>query len=184
MFAALSNDALGNFQIKRVTTLYDSTLSSLFSIIVGVVLVFLFLSPSANANAPLLKLWVVFMLSTLALRGCLWLMFRAGKVDGQNARYWELGFAFAMCLSGIGWGTLSGSLYPSGNTLRVFILVLTIITYFFASPFVIFTTQSKWKPCWQNRKPSSKPSLPGLPSFAMAGRSNAIPVWVKFLTAA
>ena len=37
MFAALSNDALGNFQIKRVTTLYDSTLSSLFSIIVGVV---------------------------------------------------------------------------------------------------------------------------------------------------
>ena len=130
MFAALSNDALGNFQIKRVTTLYDSTPSSLFSIIVGVVLVFLFLSPSANANAPLLKLWVVFMLSTLALRGCLWLMFCANNVDGQNARYWELGFAFAMCLSGIGWGTLSGSLYPSGNTLRVFILVLTIITAF------------------------------------------------------
>ena len=128
MFAAPPNDALGNLQIKRVTALYDSTLSSLISIVVGVVLVFLFLSPSADA--ALLKLWVVSMLSTVALRGCLWAMFRASNVDGQNARHWEFGFAFSMCLSGIGWGTLSGALYPAGETLRVFILVLAIITAF------------------------------------------------------
>lgn len=128
MFVAPPNDVRGNFQIKRITTLYDGTLSSLLSIIVGVVLVFLFLSPSADA--PLLKLWVVFMLSTLALRGCLWAMFRASKPDAQNVRRWEIGFACAMCLSGIGWGTLSGALYPAGETVRVFILVLAIITAF------------------------------------------------------
>ena len=128
MFAAPPNDVRGNFQIKRVTALYDSTLSSLISIVVGVALVFLFLSSSTNA--PLLKLWVVFMLSTLALRGCLWAMFRSSKPDAQNARRWEFGFAFSMCLSGIGWGTLSGALYPAGETVRVFILVLAIITAF------------------------------------------------------
>ena len=128
MFAAPPNDVRDNFQIKRVTALYDSTLSSLISIVVGVALVFLFLSSSTNA--PLLKLWVVFMLSTLALRGCLWAMFRSSKPDAQNARRWEFGFAFSMCLSGIGWGTLSGALYPAGETVRVFILVLAIITAF------------------------------------------------------
>lgn len=121
-------DTAANAHIERIRALFDTTPSSLMAIVVGVTLVFLLLwSP---VNAPLLKPWAALMMSTAALRGCLWLLFRASHLDLNSARRWEWGYALAMCTTGITWGLLSGPLYPTDPVEQVFILVLTIITAF------------------------------------------------------
>lgn len=128
MFDNSPNDTVANAEIRRIKALFDTTPSSLISIMVGVTLIFLVLwSP---ASASMLKPWAALMMSTAALRGCLWLMFRASHLDLTTARRWEWGYALAMCTTGITWGLLSGPLYPSTPVEQVFILVLTIITAF------------------------------------------------------
>lgn len=125
------SDISANVEIERIRALFDTTTSSLVSIVVGVILVFLVLwSP---ANAPLLKPWASLMMSTVALRGCLWLLFRASHLELATARRWEWGYALAMCTTGIAWGLLSGPIYPNTPGEQVFVLVLTIITAFSAA---------------------------------------------------
>lgn len=125
---------MNKLELKRVKTLYDNTPSNIVSIAVGVVLVVLVVAPTMGSAA--LKPWIVFMLSTIAMRACLWFMFRAevtGFSDASqeaNFRRWELGYAFCMFLTGAGWGVLSGPLYPTAPNAQVFILVLTIVTAF------------------------------------------------------
>lgn len=128
MFNTSPNDTVANAEIERIRALFDTTSSSLISIVVGVALIFLVLwSP---ASAPMLKPWAALMMSTAALRGCLWLMFRASNLDLTTARRWEWAYALAMCTTGITWGLLSGPLYPTVPLAQAFILVLTIVTAF------------------------------------------------------
>jgi PAS domain S-box-containing protein len=125
---------MNDFEFQRVRALYDNTLSSLASIAVGVALVAVVFAPLTST--ALLKPWVVFMLSAIAMRACLWFMFRTevtGFSDGPrivNSRRWEFGYAFCMLLTGAGWGALSGPLYPASTNGQVFLLALTMVTAF------------------------------------------------------
>ena len=128
MSPALPNRTSLSFETKRINALYANTTSSLISLAVGVALAAVVLAPTANP--AILKPWVVYMLSVLTLRVCLWFMHRSSAGDTQSARRWEFGYAFTMLLAGIGWGALSGPLYPESTLLQVFVLVLTLITAF------------------------------------------------------
>jgi PAS domain S-box-containing protein len=128
MQSAAAQDSADSFHIKRINDLYDNTLSSMGSIVIGVGLVIWILAPSTDAN--LIKAWLTFMLSALALRGGLWYMHRASKIGPHRARWWEFGYAVTMFVTGIGWGSLSGPLYPQSPSAHVFVLVLTMVVGF------------------------------------------------------
>ncbi len=57
-------------------------------------------------------------------------MHRTRMDDPQGARWWEFGYAATMFVTGIGWGALSGPLYPINPSAHVFILVLTMVVGF------------------------------------------------------
>ncbi len=128
MNMATVHDPAGDFHIKRINNLFANTPSSMVSIAIGIVLVALILS--IGSSASLLKLWVTYMLSALALRGGMWFMHRSASNNPQSARWWEFGYAMTMFFTGIGWGSLSGPLYPDSPSGQVFILVLTMVVGF------------------------------------------------------
>ena len=128
MSSALPNNTSLSFETKQINALYANTTSSLISLAVGIGLAASVLAPTTNTT--ILKPWVVYMLSALTLRVCLWFMHRSSAGDIQSARRWEFGYAFTMLLTGIGWGALSGPLYPASANLQVFVLVLTLLTAF------------------------------------------------------
>ncbi len=115
-------------QHQRVSALYDRLPSSVTAVAVGVLIVFFFLLPTSSST--LLKPWTAYMLSTLALRGWLWHLFRTSSVDTASARQWEWAYAGAMLATGLGWAALNGPLYPPEQNGHVFILVLTLVVAF------------------------------------------------------
>ena len=113
---------------QRIGTLFERLPSSLGSVVVGILLVFVFFLPTTDAD--LIKAWAAFMLTTLAVRGWIWYMFRNSAPSPAGARRWEWAYAFGMALTGIGWSTLNGPLYPAGGQLQGLVMIMTVIVSF------------------------------------------------------
>lgn len=111
----------------RVRALYSPLPSSVASVLVGVLVVFVFLLPSGNPD--LYKAWAAYMLTTVALRGWIWHMYNEAGGDGDPAR-WEWAATAALFLTAAGWGALSGPLLPGEPALQTFVLMIVLVIAF------------------------------------------------------
>lgn len=132
-----------NAEIRRVETLYQRLPSSIVSALIGILVVFFVLFDTIGVG--LLKAWSAYMLSTFALRAWLWYMFRNLPHRIDTIRRWEWLFAAGALLTGIGWATLSGPLFPAtpggGQT---FVLLLTLAIAFTGSVMIATSNLAFW----------------------------------------
>ncbi|MCF8177178.1 MAG: PAS domain-containing protein [Sulfuritalea sp.] len=131
-------------EVRRIEMLYASLPSSIVVVLIGIFLCFLVLFDSVGL--PILKAWLAFMLSVLALRTGIWYMF--GKTDRQSATIyrWEWLFAAGAFFTGLGWGALFGPLYPTHvyHEVQMFIALMVVITAFTGSVFVALSNITFW----------------------------------------
>lgn len=144
MNAFLSRKLSDTAEVRRVEILFASLPSAIVVVLIGVFLCSLVLFGSIELT--ILKAWVAFMLSVVALRAGIWYMF--SKADRQSASIyrWEWLFAVGAFFTGLGWGALFGPLYPSKAHLDVqmFIALMVIITAFTGSVFVALSNKTFW----------------------------------------
>lgn len=136
----LNNEA----EIRRVEVLYASLASSVVSSLIGIFLCVMVLFETAGMT--LLKIWVAYMLSVLAVRIATRYLFNANDRRIETIRRWEWLFAVGAFLNGLGWGALFGPLYPPGTHLdaQIFIALMVVITAFTGSVFVALSNITFW----------------------------------------
>ena len=128
MSTAPPPDFSANIERRRVEALFERLPANVISLLLGVLLVFLFMLP--HAPDGLLKAWAAFMLTTVAVRGWVWHVFRTSVVPLEQLPRWEWGYGIGMLLTAMGWSMLCGPLFPSEPGLQGFILMLCIIVAF------------------------------------------------------
>lgn len=129
-------------ELQRMQTLFERLPAGVTSVMIGVFLVFLFLFPVTRDD--LLKAWAAYMLTTLALRGWVWHMFRNTPDEGIVVPRWEWAFAGGMFLTGLGWAALNGPLYPSQPSLQTFVLLMSVITAFAGAVYASVSSIAFW----------------------------------------
>jgi PAS domain S-box-containing protein len=129
-------------ELHRVETLFKRLPASITSVMIGVLLVFVFLLPVAGES--LLKAWAAFMLTTLALRGWVWHTFLGAVHPESNLARWEWAFAGGMFLTALGWAGLNGPLYPDEPKLQVFVFLMSVITAFAGTIYVSVSNLAFW----------------------------------------
>ncbi len=102
----LSDDA----EVRRIEVLFASLPSSVVVALIGIFLCFLVLFETAGM--PVLKVWVAYMLSVLAVRVAIRYMFGVTDRRIETIHRWEWLFAVGAFFTGLGWGALFGPLYP------------------------------------------------------------------------
>lgn len=127
--SALPNpDFSANIERRRIEALFERLPANVVSLLLGVLLVFSFMLP--HAPEALLKAWAAFMLTTIAVRGWVWHLFRTSVIPLEELPRWEWGYSIGMLLTAVGWSMLCGPLFPSDPGLQGFILLLCIIVAF------------------------------------------------------
>jgi PAS domain S-box-containing protein len=136
----LSDDA----EVRRVEVLFASLPSSVVVALIGIFLCFLLLFETAGMEV--LKLWISYMLSVLAVRVAIRYMF--GKADRriETIHSWEWLYAAGAGLTGVGWGALFGPLYPPPTHVdaQMFVALMVVITAFTGSVFVALSNSTFW----------------------------------------
>lgn len=117
-----------NIERRRIEALFERLPGNVISLLLGVVLVFMFMLP--HAPEGLLKAWAAIMLSSVAVRAWVWHVFRSSVIPLEQLPRWEWGYSAGMLLTALGWGLLCGPLFPSEPGLQGFILMLCIIVAF------------------------------------------------------
>ncbi len=97
-------------KLRRIELLYSKLPASIGSAALGVFLACLALSRVMAFDS--LMIWGAGALSTLVLRGILWYVFSNRIVHADEAGRWETLFAIGALLSGLGWGVISGPMFP------------------------------------------------------------------------
>lgn len=116
-------------ELRRIATLYDRLPAAVTATLIGVLLAGLFLFNAVPLDN--LKIWVTYMLSTLAARTWLWYRFRQTPKLAASLWHWELAFAVGALSSGLGWAALVGPLYPANApTLQTVMVLFLFITAF------------------------------------------------------
>jgi PAS domain S-box-containing protein len=134
----------GDAQVRRIEMLFDQLPSSAVTALIGIFLCFLILFDSIGLD--LLKFWVTYMLSVLAVRVWIWYMFGQADRVGATVLRWEWWFASGALLTGLGWGALFGPLYPAAAhpDAQMFIALMVVITAFTGSVFVALSNITFW----------------------------------------
>lgn len=116
----------------RVDALYKRLPTALVSVLIAVLLCFIFLLESAGDKA--IKAWTAYMLSIVALRAWLWFVRGSENFVAGQPRRWELAAACGALFTGIGWAMLHGPLYPDGphDDTHHFIELMTVAVVFSA----------------------------------------------------
>lgn len=144
MNAFLSHKLSGTAELRRVETLFANLPSTIVVVLIGVFLCSLVLF--GTIELTILKAWVAFMLSVLAVRAGIWYLF--SKADRQSATIyrWEWLFAAGAFLTGVGWGALFGPLYPAQihHDVQMFIALMVVITAFTGLVFVALSNITFW----------------------------------------
>lgn len=114
----------------RVSMLYQRLPTALVSVLIAVLLTFIFLLDPAGEKT--IKAWTAYMLSTVALRAWLWFVRRGESFIDSPPWRWELAAAAGALLTGIGWAMLYGPLYPQGahGEMHHFVELLTVAIIF------------------------------------------------------
>lgn len=115
-------------ELQRLRVLYARLPGSILSMLLGVFLAFVFLFESGHPD--LLKGWIAYMLTTLALRSWVWHQFNSSLIDTQQLRIWEWLYAGGMALTALGWMMICGPLYPDARNLQDFVWVMIIFVAF------------------------------------------------------
>jgi len=136
----LSDDA----EIRRVEVLFAGLTSGIVVALIGIFLCILVLFETAGL--ALLKIWVAYMLSVLAVRIAIRYMFIASDRHIETIHRWEWLFAFGTLLNGLGWGVLFGPLYPPPThpDAQMFVALMVVITAFTGSVFVALSNITFW----------------------------------------
>lgn len=136
----LSDDA----EIRRVEVLFAGLTSGIVVSLIGIFLCVLVLFETAGL--ALLKIWVTYMLSVLAVRIAIRYMFGVSDRHIQTIHRWEWLFAFGTFLNGLGWGVLFGPLYPPAThpDAQMFVALMVVITAFTGSVFVALSNITFW----------------------------------------
>lgn len=116
----------------RVDALYRRMPTALVSVLIAVLLCFIFLLESAGDKA--IKAWTAYMLSIVALRAWLWFVRGSENFAAGQPRRWEIAAAGGALFTGIGWAMLYGPLYPVGPypESRHFVELMTVAVVFSA----------------------------------------------------
>ena len=122
----------------RVRALFARMPSNIVALLLGVLLVFVFLLPSMPPQ--LLKAWAAFMLTTVAVRGWVWHLFRNSGEHQTNLGRWEWVYGGTMLLTATGWSAMCGPLFPDAIGLQYFIILLCIVVSYSG---VIFASVSR-----------------------------------------
>ena len=134
----------GDAEIRRIEMLFERLPSSIVVALIGIFLCFLVLFDGAHLT--ILKAWMAYMLSVLAVRVWIWYVF--GKADrySRGIHRWEWLFAAGAFLSGLGWGALFGPLYPSPTQpdAQMFVALMVVITAFTGSVFLAQSNTTFW----------------------------------------
>lgn len=131
----------GRREVQRIEALYERVPGIVVSSLLGVLLVFIFLAPITSFD--LLKAWAAYQLTTLALRGWLWHLFRTASVEPESVARWEWLFAGGSFLTGLGWAMLCGPLFPQGNpSAQTFVLLMTFMAALAGTVFVSLSLRS------------------------------------------
>lgn len=136
----LSDDA----EVRRVEVLYDSLPSAIVVSLIGIFLCFLVLFETAGM--AVLKLWVSYMLSVLALRVAMRYLFGNADRRIETIHRWEWLYAAGAFFTGVGWGALFGPLYPPAThpDAQMFVALMVVITAFTGSVFVALSNSTFW----------------------------------------
>lgn len=138
MNSTLNPELAANIERRRVDALFERLPGNVISLLLGVVLVFMFMLP--QAPEALLKAWAAFMLTTVAVRAWVWHVYRTSVIPQEQLPRWEWGYSIGMLLTAIGWGMLCGPLFPGEPGLQGFILMLCIIVAFSGMVFASVST--------------------------------------------
>lgn len=116
----------------RVDALYKRLPTALVSVLIAVLLIFVFLLDSAGDKT--IKAWTAYMLSTVTLRAWLWFMHGSENFAADQPLRWEIAAAVGALLTGIGWAMLYGPLYPDSAHAEAhqFIELMTVAVVFAA----------------------------------------------------
>lgn len=136
----LSDDA----EIRRVEVLFAGMASGIIVSLIGIFLCVLVLFETAGL--ALLKIWVTYMLSVLAVRIAIHYMFGVSDRHIKTIHRWEWLFAFGALLNALGWGVLFGPLYPPAThpDAQMFVALMVVITAFTGSVFVALSNITFW----------------------------------------
>lgn len=116
-------------ELRRIATLYDRLPAAVTVALLGILLTCILLFDAVPLDN--LKIWVTYMLTTLAGRSWLWYRFRHAPKLAESLWRWELAFAVGALSSGIGWAALVGPLYPANSpALQTVIVLLLFVTAF------------------------------------------------------
>jgi PAS domain S-box-containing protein len=145
----------GAIERQRVEALYSRLPGSIASMLLGVAVTFALLMPTGDED--LLKIWAAYMLTTLALRGWIWHQFRTMDIDIAQLRGWEWGHALGMLLTGLGWATVCGALFPTEAHLQNYIWLMIIVVAYTGVvlaatsrlSFVLFVTPTLLPALWR-----------------------------------
>ena len=127
---------------QRITTLYERLPASVLSVLVGVLLVFVVLLPKSQDGS--LKAWAAYMLTTIALRGWFWHLFTSGSGARLHTTRWEWAYALTAFLTGLGWGSLSGPMFPADVRLQFFIIAMTLVIAFAGTVYLSLSHIAFW----------------------------------------
>ena len=131
-------------EIRRVEALFAGLMSSVIVSLIGIFLCSLVLFETAGV--ALLKIWVAYMLSVLAVRIAIRYMFGANDQRIETIHRWEWLFAAGAFLTGLGWGALFGPLYPPAThpDSQMFVALMLVITAFTGAVFVALSNITFW----------------------------------------
>jgi PAS domain S-box-containing protein len=142
MLSPIEQEFQRTLETQRVETLFARLPASVTTVMLGVLLVFIYLLPVTSPD--LLKAWAAYMLTTLAFRGWIWHSFQNSDLSMGSVRRWEWAFGFGMGLSGLGWAALNGPLFPQDPDLQLFVLMMTVVTAFAGSIYAALSNIAFW----------------------------------------
>ena len=125
---------------QRLKQLFARLPAGIVSSLVALFLMFVILLETSGSDMA--KGWAAFMLSVLGLRGWLWYAFHNRMPE--HLYRWELAYAFAALLMGLGWGWLNGPVYPVSLYAQVVVLTMSLAVRFAAAVFMGLSCMSFW----------------------------------------
>ncbi len=131
-------------EIRRIRVLYSRLPSSIVAALIGTFLAFMVLFDSVDGD--LLKIWIVCMVSVLALRLGIWYMFWKADIEASTLGRWEWLFAGGALLTGLCWGSLFGPLHPPAShpEAQIMIVLLVVVVAFAGTVFLALSNLAFW----------------------------------------
>lgn len=144
MSTLLSRKLSDAAEVRRIEMVFQRLPSGSIAAMIGILLCFLILF--GTIELEVLKLWVAYMLTVVAVRMWVWHMF--GKADRQSTRihHWEWVFAGGAFLASLGWSALFGPLFPpaTSHDAQMFAVLAVVVIAFTGAVFLAESHVAFW----------------------------------------